>query len=51
MDIAAVRCVVAAAVGAGELIEGLGVVSAGQAKRPDVDLAVAVQVADDGGRV
>lgn len=48
VDIAAVGGVVRAAVGAGELIQALAVVGAGEVKGTDVDLAVGVLEADFG---
>ncbi len=51
MDVCAVGGVVVAAVGAGDLVEGLPVVGARDAERADVDLPVVVREADFGGGV
>ena len=50
-DVGAVGGVVGAAVGAGELVEGLAVVGAGEAEGADVELAVGVEVGGLGGGV
>lgn len=49
VDVAPIGRVVRAAMGAGKLVEGLAVVRPGQIQRADVDLPVAVLVADYSG--